>query len=56
MLKFDKFIKDIIKRENQQREKMENYVKDQEELPQRIYNKLYRELPQNRIRYTKKKK
>ena len=50
---FEKFIKDICKRE----EVSKNRIKDlheseqEEELPQRRYNKLYKERWQNRIKY-----
>ena len=37
--KFDKFIKDIVKREDQSREKIKEYAEGQEELPQREYNR-----------------
>ena len=49
--KFDKFIKDIVKREDEKREQLKVYAENHEDLPQRKYNKLYRELPQNKIVY-----
>lgn len=52
--KFDKFIKDIVKREDQSREKIKEYAEGQEELPQREYNRRYREKWQNSIRWRKK--
>jgi IS4 transposase len=51
---FDKFVKDIEKRENQIREKIENHQSNQESHPGRKYNKLYRERWQNRIRFRRK--
>lgn len=51
---FDKFIKDIEKRENTAREKVENHQKGQEDHPARKYNKLYREHWQNRIKFRRK--
>lgn len=53
--KFDKFIDDICKREEEGRRLLEEYGRGQEEHPQRRYNKLYRELPQNRIVYRSEK-
>jgi len=41
--KFDKFIDDIVKREAENAEKLKEAVTEKEELPQRVYNKLYRE-------------
>tara|TARA_B100000700_G_C14904446_1_gene789013 strand:- start:42 stop:218 length:177 start_codon:yes stop_codon:yes gene_type:complete len=48
---FDKFIKDIEKRENEARKKIENHQRGQEESPTRKYNKLYREAWQNRMKF-----
>jgi hypothetical protein len=48
---FDKFVEDICTRENETVKRLEEYGRGQEEHPQRIYNRLYRELPQNRIVY-----
>ena len=53
---FDKFIDDICKREENSRHSIEEHLKGQEELPQRKYNRLYRERWQNSIRYTRRKK
>ena len=53
--KFDKFIKDIRRREKQSQKKIEEHLEGQEELPQRKYNRLYRESWQNSIRYKRKK-
>jgi len=51
---FDKFMNDIVAREDDQKEKMREYVEGHKELPQREYNRLYRERPQNRIVWRKK--
>lgn len=48
---FDKFMNDICAREQESTRRLEEYGRGQEEHPQRRYNKLYRELPQNRIVY-----
>jgi hypothetical protein len=48
---FDKFVTDICNRESESTRKLEEYGRGQEEHPARRYNKLYRELPQNRIVY-----
>lgn len=48
---FDKFVDDICKREQETAHRLEEYGRGQEDLPQRRYNRLYRELPQNRIVY-----
>lgn len=48
---FDKFVKDIQKREDEAVEKVSSHQKDQNEHPARKYNKLYRERWQNRIKY-----
>ena len=53
--KFDKFIKDIRSREKKSQQKIKEHLEDQEELPQRKYNRLYRELWQNSVRYGRKK-
>lgn len=53
--KFDKFIKDIRIREKKAQQKIEEHLEGQEELPQRKYNRLYRELWQNSTRYGRKK-
>lgn len=50
--KFDKFVKDILKREDQKKKDLQEYAESHQDSPQRQYNKLYRELPQNRIKYT----
>ena len=48
---FDKFMKDIVEREEQQRSVIAEHQEGQEELPQRVYNRLYRERWQNRIKW-----
>jgi len=48
---FDKFINDICKREEATQQRLEEYGRGQEEHPQRIYNRLYRERQHNRIVY-----
>jgi len=49
--KFDKFVKDIVKREVHGHESVKEHLEGQEALPQRKYNKLYRERWQNLIRF-----
>jgi len=51
---FDKFVKDIEIREDKARKKIEEHQKGQDEHPVRKYNRLYRELWQNRIRFGRK--
>ena len=53
--KFDKFIKDIRSREKKSKENLDDMLREHEELPQRKYNKLYREKWQNSVRYLRKK-
>tara|TARA_Y100001938_G_C7904332_1_gene336267 strand:- start:161 stop:343 length:183 start_codon:yes stop_codon:yes gene_type:complete len=53
--KFDKFMKDIRRREKHAQQKIEEHLEGQEELPQRKYNRLYREAWQNSIKYKRKK-
>jgi len=48
---FDKFVKDIEKREKIAKDKIVEHQSNQESHPGRIYNKLYRELWQNRVKY-----
>ena len=45
---------DICKREEDGRDRVRRHLEGQEELPQRRYNKLYRELWQNSVRFVKK--
>jgi hypothetical protein len=51
---FDKFIKDIEKREDDARKKIEEHQSHQEDHPARRYNRLYRERWQNRMKYGRK--
>jgi len=51
---FDKFVKDIQKREDSARKRVEDHQSDQEAHPARKYNQLYRERWQNRIRIRRK--
>ena len=51
---FDKFMNDIVKREEAAKEKIKEYAEGHAELPQRKYNRLYRERPQNRVVYRPK--
>lgn len=48
---FDKFIQDIVVREEAQRKVIEEHQEGQDILPQRVYNRRYREHWQNRIRW-----
>lgn len=48
---FEKFVNDIEKREESARNRVENYQKGQDENPARLYNNLYRERWQNRIKW-----
>ena len=47
---FDKYMDDIIKREEAAKDKQKAYAESHEDNPALEYNKLYRERPQNRIR------
>ena len=55
-LKFDKFMKDIVKREEATREHLERQEDEPIESPQRRLERLYRERWQNRIKYPARKK
>ena len=48
---FDKFIEDIVRREEEQRQKLKEYAEEHADTPQRQYNDLYRERWQNRVKY-----
>ena len=50
---FDKFIDDQLQRQNKKSEKIKSMYGDKE-TPQQMYNKLYREKPNNRIVWDKK--
>jgi hypothetical protein len=52
---FDKFMDDIVQREDVIREHVREYAENHEDHPGLRYNKLYRERPQNRIVYKRKK-
>jgi len=47
---FDKFIDDIVRREQEAKAKQKAYAESHEDNPALEYNKLYRERPQNRVR------
>lgn len=51
---FDKFMTDIVNREEDQRNVIAERQEGQDELPQRVYNRLYRERWQNRIKWENK--
>ena len=53
--KFEKFVKDIVKRESESKQMSKDERDKLEETPQRKYNRLYRERWQNSIRYGRKK-
>ncbi len=48
---FDKFMQDILQREELAREKIKHYAEDHADSPARRYNARYREHAHNRIRY-----
>lgn len=52
---FDKFIKDIVRREDEAREKQKKYAEEHADTPQRRYNELYRERWQNRIKWSNRR-
>jgi hypothetical protein len=52
--KFDKFVKDIQKREEKGKENISKHLEGQEVLPQRKYNRLYREDWRNRVKFRRK--
>jgi hypothetical protein len=49
---FDKFMEDIVQREDAAREKIKEYAENHADSPARRYNEKYREKTHNRIRYT----
>tara|TARA_Y100000590_G_scaffold242451_1_gene272496 strand:+ start:1279 stop:1491 length:213 start_codon:yes stop_codon:yes gene_type:complete len=53
---FDKFITDITNREEEHRQRLREYAESHDDSPQREYNRLYRERPQNRVRWNTGKK
>jgi len=48
---FDKFVEDIVRREEEERQRLKEYAEEHADTPQRRYNDLYRERWQNRIKY-----
>ena len=50
---FDKFMEDITRREEEARQRHQEYVDSHKENPQLERNRLYRELPQNKTRWRK---
>jgi len=53
---FDKFIKDIVKREENIKRERKDDANGRDESPNRKFNRLYREHPHNRIRVSRLKK
>ena len=51
---FDKFMSDIVEREELNREVLRQRAEGLDKTPQREYNRLYREKWQNSIRYQRK--
>jgi len=51
---FDKFIDDQIRRQEENKKRMQEIVGTGKDTPQQTYNKLYRERPQNRTVWRKK--
>lgn len=48
---FDKFMNDIVQREEAARQKIKEYAENHADSPARRYNERYRERTHNRIRY-----
>ena len=48
---FDKFMQDIVRREDAAREHIKEYAENHADSPARRYNARYREHAHNRIRY-----
>jgi len=48
---FDKFVEDIVRREEVQRRQLEETPEEYTPTPNRRYNELYKERWQNRVRY-----
>lgn len=48
---FDKFMNDIVRREDEARERIKHYADNHADSPARRYNEKYREHTHNRIRY-----
>tara|TARA_A100001011_G_C14084287_1_gene745824 strand:+ start:627 stop:806 length:180 start_codon:yes stop_codon:yes gene_type:complete len=53
-MNFKKFMNDILKRETEHKSVMKDRILEEEELPQRRYNKLYREHWQNSVYFRRK--
>ena len=51
---FDKFMKDIVEREEKTKGQREELTEKHAANPRRIYNRLYRERWQNRIKWGRK--
>jgi hypothetical protein len=51
---FDKFVKNFQERDKRKINRQKEYVEAHKDSPTREYNRLYRELWQNRVRWTKK--
>ena len=51
---FEKFVQDIVEREETKRDRQVEYAEKHADTPQRRYNRLYREQWQNRIRWGRK--
>ena len=51
---FTKFMEDIVEREDHQAERVVEWQRGQDEHPARVYNRLYRERPQNRVRWERR--
>ena len=49
--KFEKFMKDIVQKENDTKKSLAD---EEQQTPQRVYNDLYREKWQNRIKFRRK--
>lgn len=51
---FTKFMEDIVEREEHQAESVVEWQRGQDEHPSRVYNRLYRERPQNRVKWERR--
>jgi hypothetical protein len=51
---FDKFMEDIVRREDEKRAEQKKYTEEYTDTPGRRYAQRYRELPQNRIKWIKR--
>jgi hypothetical protein len=50
---FDKFMNDIVRREEEQHQRIKEYAENHADSPARRYNERYREKTHNRIRYSR---